>query len=122
MCQAEVEDAQATLAVEDQIRGFDVAVDDPLRVCVLEAVGDVGEGFCELLEVRRPVFLSGLAVLGRIMEKSGATGLKHVKASVKDGMAARLVKLLHVHKPDDLHSTLLLRQDSEPPQHFRPPS
>ncbi len=29
-CQSKVEDAQAALAVEDEVRGFDVAVDDAL--------------------------------------------------------------------------------------------
>ena len=44
--------------VEDQVRGFDVPVDDALRVCVLKTLGDVGE--CrpepdeEVLSVPRP--------------------------------------------------------------------
>jgi hypothetical protein len=48
--QAEVEDAQAALPVENQVRRLDVAVDHAPRVGVLEAVGDVGEGVRDAAE------------------------------------------------------------------------
>ncbi len=49
--EAEVEDAQAALLVEDQVRGLDVAVYDLMRMRVLEAVGDFGEGLGEPFKV-----------------------------------------------------------------------
>ena len=50
--EAEVEDAEPSARVEDQVGGFDVPVDNSLRVGVLEALGDVDQRFSQIAEVR----------------------------------------------------------------------
>lgn len=57
---------------------------------------------------RREVFLSGLITLERLAVHCQADRLEYGRTSVRDGMAARLTQLLRKHRPDDLHSTLLL--------------
>lgn len=61
---------------------------------------------------RQMVFLPGLAILERILVRTGAAALEHARTSVRDGMAERLIQLLGSHRREDLHSTLLLRTKS----------
>ncbi len=62
----------------------------------------------ELKPSRRIVFLPGLVILWRILKHCQAAHLTYGKASVRDGMAGRLVRLLGTHRRRDLHATLLL--------------
>lgn len=62
-----------------------------------------------LKPARKPVFLSGLIILWRLCLRCRAEGIVYSKASVKQGMAARLLRLLESVQPRDLHATLLLR-------------
>ncbi len=62
----------------------------------------------ELKPERQLVLLPGLVILERICVRSSSPTLEYAKTSVRDGMAQRLIQLLVSHKPQDLHSTLLL--------------
>jgi exopolyphosphatase/pppGpp-phosphohydrolase len=57
---------------------------------------------------RQVVFLPGLVILWRILKRCQAPHLAYGKASVRDGMAGRLVRLLGTYRRQDLHATLLL--------------
>ena len=61
-----------------------------------------------LKPARQAVFLPGLVILWRVLERCRAGHFTYSKASVRDGMAGRLVRLLGKHKREDLHATLLL--------------
>jgi exopolyphosphatase/guanosine-5'-triphosphate,3'-diphosphate pyrophosphatase len=61
-----------------------------------------------LKPARSAVFLPGLIILWRILERCRAPYLTYGKASVRDGMAGRLLRLLEKHERQDLHATLLL--------------
>jgi exopolyphosphatase/guanosine-5'-triphosphate,3'-diphosphate pyrophosphatase len=57
---------------------------------------------------RQVVFLAGLVILDRILECCDSDILECAHASVRDGMAHRLIHLLSSFRRSDLHSTLLL--------------
>jgi len=57
---------------------------------------------------RRKVLLPGLLILWNLVQHFGAAEFTYGKASVKGGMAGRLVRLLSKHPREDLHATLLL--------------
>ncbi|MBI4603271.1 MAG: hypothetical protein HY721_15060 [Planctomycetes bacterium] len=61
-----------------------------------------------LSQARGAVFLPGLVILERLLVRSRARSLSFAKASVRDGMAWRLIQLLGSYRREDLHSTLLL--------------
>ena len=65
---------------------------------------------------RREVYLSGLVVLEQLMVALEASELGYARASVRDGMALRLVALLGSRSGEDLHSTLLLHATSNMPR------
>lgn len=69
----------------------------------------VEEGPPETLKPERQVvFLAGIVILDRILECCDADFLECAHASVRDGMAHRLIHLLSSFRRSDLHSTLLL--------------
>ncbi len=61
-----------------------------------------------LKPARRAVFLPGLVIVRRIAERCRSPYVLYGKASVRSGMAGRLVRLLGTHRRRDLHATLLL--------------
>lgn len=61
-----------------------------------------------LKPARRAVLLPGLVILWRMLVHWDAARIIHGRSSVRDGMAARLVRLLDSYRREDLHSTLLL--------------
>ena len=65
---------------------------------------------------RREVYLSGLVVLEQLMLQLQASELTYAQASVREGMARRLVALLASRGGEDLHSTLLLHTTSTMPR------
>ena len=75
----------------------------------------------DLKPARQEVLLAGLIIFERLMLALDAPRLEYALASVRDGMARRLVTLLSERPAEDLHSTLLLRstlpgrQDASPP-------
>jgi exopolyphosphatase/guanosine-5'-triphosphate,3'-diphosphate pyrophosphatase len=66
----------------------------------------------EIPPARAEVLLPGLVILERIAARCHTDAVTYGRTSVRDGMAARLVKLLDTHGREDLHSTLLLHEDS----------
>src|SRR5262249_41849369 len=60
--EAEVEDLHASLRVDDQVAGLQVAMDDPLRVRRLERIGDLDADVEQLVELEA-------ALLGVLRER-----------------------------------------------------
>ena len=69
-----------------------------------------------LTSERREVYLSGLVVLEQLMVELQASEFTYARASVREGMARRLVALLASRGGENLHSTLLLHTTSTMPR------
>jgi len=61
-----------------------------------------------LKPARQRVFLPGLVILWRVMVRCRAQSFTYGKASVRDGMAGRLTRLIGSYRREELHATLLL--------------
>lgn len=57
---------------------------------------------------RKPVFLSGLIILSRVVARCGAGGLAYGTSAVRLGMVRRLIQLLDQFPPSQLRATQLL--------------
>jgi exopolyphosphatase/guanosine-5'-triphosphate,3'-diphosphate pyrophosphatase len=75
-----------------------------------------GERFPDLKPEREAVLLPGLIVLERILERCGTGTFELAPASVGNGMAERLLRLLATHPRSDLHATLLLETRTPRPR------
>lgn len=58
---------------------------------------------------RQKVFLPGLVILWRVVERCGAEDLRYGTSAVRHGMVCRLLQLLQRHAANELHATQLLR-------------